>query len=75
VFLRPKLTVGGSDGQAVGLREVPERLIVLFARPKPLGELLRGQVAAVVGAGGVVKLLEQVVEFVCVAQRQAKGEV
>ena len=63
------------DRQAVGLSEVHHRLIVLFGWPKPPGELIKRQVAAVIRAGGVVELLEQGVEFMLVAQRQADGQI
>ncbi len=63
------------DGQAIGLGEIHERLIILFRRPEPLGKLLGREVVTVVGAGRVVDLLEQAVEFRLVAQRQADSQV
>ena len=67
--------MGDGDRQAVRLREVHERLVILFRRPKSLRELLGRQVAAVVGAGRVVELLEQGVKFLLISQRQANGQV
>ena len=65
----------GGHRQAVGLREVHERLIVLFGRPKARGELLTRKIAVIIGAGRVAELLAQLVEFILVAQRQANGQI
>src|ERR1035441_3143724 len=63
----------GGDCQAVRLREVHERLIVIFGRPKARSELLGREIAVVIEAGRVVELLEQGVKFLLVAQGKTNG--
>lgn len=66
---------GGGDPEAAGVGEVDDGLIVLLAGAEQLGELLRGQIVAVTGAGRVVEVLQQGGQLGLVAQGQADGQV
>ena len=67
--------MGAADRQAVGLRKGDDRLVILFRRAEPGGELFRGQVMPVVGMGRIVELRQESGERLRVAQRQADGQV
>ena len=67
-----EIGVRGCDRQPLRLRERYHRGVVRLGRPELFCERIRSQVVAVVGAGGVVDLLEQVGQPCRVAQRQAK---
>ena len=67
--------IGGGHGQAVGVGKGDHGLVILLGGTKGFRELLRGQELAVVGAGRIIKLLEQKFEGFLVAPRQTDGEV
>ena len=55
--------MGAFDSKPVGLREISHRLVILLAGAKGGGELIRGQIVAKIGAGRLIKLLQEVGEF------------
>ena len=61
--------------QPAGFREINHLLVILFRGAKLGGEFIRREKLAVIGAGGVIQLLEQAVERRLIAQRQADGQV
>ena len=69
------IAMTSSDFQAVRLCELDHCFIVLFRRPEVLGELLWGQITAIIGAGVFADLGEQIGQSFAVAQRQADSKV
>ena len=57
-------------GQAMGARKGDDGRIILFRGAKLNRELVRGQEAVVIGAGRVVKLMEQIGQACAVPQGQ-----
>ena len=62
--------VGCRHRQAFGLGELDHGLVVGISGPETGRELLGGEETAVLGTVGVVKLLQQALEFILVAQRE-----
>jgi hypothetical protein len=54
---------GMGHGEAMRLGEAGQPFVVGWGGTKLLGKLLDGEEFAVVGAGGVVELLEEALEF------------
>ncbi len=67
--------MSGGYGQAVRFREGDDGLIIFFSRAKTHGKLLRCEEAMVIGTGRVVEFLEQMIEFILVAQGQPQREI
>ena len=61
-------------GEAISLRELDHRLILLLRRTKALGELLRGEVAMIVRTVRILQLAEESAEFGLAAQRQSDSQ-
>src|SRR5208283_6248165 len=59
----------------VGAEEVRDRLVIRCRGSELLDELLRSEVVAIIKAGGVVKLTQQIVEGAFIAQGQADGKI
>ena len=66
---------GVDHRQSMGQGKGHHRLVILFGGTELFSELPGGEVMAIVGAGRVVELLEQVGERVGVSQRQSDGQV
>ena len=65
----------GCDPKSICLKEPGDRPIILFARAKTFGELLRREVLSEIGAGRVINLLEQSFQRRFVAQGEADGKI
>ena len=59
----------------LAFRELDESVVVFLARTKLLGELFHRHKMAIVGAGGIVNIFEEVLEFRGVAERQHDVEM
>src|SRR5215831_675220 len=62
--------MSSTNGETVGRSPVTDSLAVLFSCSEALGQLVRGQPLMKVGIGGVVKLVEKIVQFGLVAKRK-----
>jgi hypothetical protein len=69
-------TIGrsGDDGEAVFIGEIDDSAVVVFGGTELRGELFDGEEVAVAGAGGIVEIVEQGIEFGLVAQGKGDGE-
>src|SRR5208283_2351286 len=63
------------NSKTVGAEEVRDRLVIRCRGSELFDELLRSEVVAIIKAGGVVKLTQQIVEGAFIAQGQADGKI
>jgi hypothetical protein len=67
--------MGASDAKPVGFCEINHRLIIPLAWAKGVGKLIRGQKVPVIGTGRLVKLFQQVGQFLTILQGQTDAQM
>ena len=67
--------MGSRYGKTIGASKLDGALIILFSGTKFLGELFRGEVLVIIGAGRIIELLQKCVEKRPVSQGQSDRKV
>ncbi len=69
------VAAAANDGEAVKFGEVDDGIILRLRWSEPLGEFGDSEEVPIGGAGGVVEILEKVIETCGIAQRQDNVEI
>ena len=73
-FQQHPVGMPGGDGQAVAGGPGDDRRIIVRRGAEPGVEPLRGEVVMILGAGGIIDLIEQIRQGLRVMQRQVDGQ-